>query len=69
MTCPEDEVAFIEASLVQFLEICFLYWLEALSFLDRVQDGIVSLHALCACLKVKFISLKKMDMLIDTIET
>ncbi|PBK70618.1 hypothetical protein ARMSODRAFT_87987 [Armillaria solidipes] len=51
VTCQGDEAALIEASLVQFLEICFLYWLEALSFLDRVQDGIVSLHALCAWLK------------------
>ncbi|KAK0442060.1 hypothetical protein EV421DRAFT_1904238 [Armillaria borealis] len=51
VTCQGDEAALIEASLVQFLKICFLYWLEALSFLDHVQDGIVSLHALCAWLK------------------
>ncbi|KAK0449594.1 uncharacterized protein EV420DRAFT_777294 [Desarmillaria tabescens] len=51
VTCQGDETARLESSLVQFLETCFLYWLEALSFLDRVQDGIVSLHTLCAWLK------------------
>ncbi|KAK0482380.1 hypothetical protein IW261DRAFT_1467492 [Armillaria novae-zelandiae] len=51
VTCQGDEAALIEASLGQFLKMCFLFWLEALSLLDRVQDGIVSLHALCVWLK------------------